>query len=336
MTHLISNPHYAAENSVKNILEAKGVHTYSFPTLDGERVAALNVNPDEIKTFPGITENCRFVQVKTAYILASREIKPEPTIIRTRFGKAVGNGKLTVIAGPCSIESEAQIIEAALAVKKAGAGILRGGAYKPRSCPYAFQGTGEKGLRLLREAGDRARLPIITELMDADDLPLLTEYADIIQIGARNCQNYSLLKKAGKIKKPVLLKRGLSCTIEELLLSAEYILAGGNMDVILCERGIRTFEQETRNTLDISAVPVLKHKTHLPVVVDPSHAAGYWRFIEPLTLAAVASGVDGLMIEVHPDPDSALCDGRQSLKPEKFEKLMEHVRVISRAFKRLS
>jgi 3-deoxy-7-phosphoheptulonate synthase len=215
-------------------------------------------------------------------------------------------------------------------VKAAGAQILRGGAFKPRSSPYAFQGMGEEGLRLLRDAGDAAGMPIITEVLDADDLPLIAEYSDILQVGARNCQNFSLLKKIGRTSRPVLLKRGMMTTIEELLLSAEYILSEGNMNVILCERGIRTFETETRNTLDISAIPVLKAKTHLPVIVDPSHASGSWKLIEPLSLAAVAAGADGLMIEVHVSPETALCDGNQSLRPDRFAGLVQTIGPIAR------
>ncbi len=267
------------------------------------------------------------------YMLASRSNR-EKTIVRVSDRVSIGGDDICVIAGPCSIESREQIMESAFHVKSAGASVLRGGAYKPRTSPYAFQGMGEPGLKLLRAAGDAYGLPIITEIMDADDLPAIMEYTDIIQVGARNCQNFSLLKKLGKIKKPVLLKRGMMTTIQELLMSAEYILSEGNMNVILCERGIRTFETETRNTLDISAVPILLRKSHLPVIVDPSHAAGTWGLIEPLSLAAIASGADGLMVEVHPDPDKALSDGMQSLRPDKFSELMFKIRPLAEIFDR--
>ncbi|MBN2444435.1 MAG: 3-deoxy-7-phosphoheptulonate synthase [Spirochaetales bacterium] len=330
MTHLILNPDSTDRIELQKFLEARGVQTYTFSCPGRDTIAAINVDAAELHTrlFPG--ENYRLVQIETSYILASRKMQPESTVITTRFNKTIGGKDLAVIAGPCSIESESQILTAATVVKETGASCLRGGAYKPRSSPYAFQGTGEKGLRMLKEAGDKVQLPVVTELLDADDLPLLREYCDIIQIGARNCQNFALLKKVGKIKQPVLLKRGLSTTIEELLLAAEYILSGGNMQVILCERGIRTFEHETRNTLDISAIPLLKQKTHLPVIADPSHAAGNWRLIEPLSLAAVAAGADGIMIEMHPTPKTALCDGKQSLNPEKFRHVMENIRNLSK------
>ncbi len=269
------------------------------------------------------------VKPSVPYVLADRD-KRERTVVRINDSARIGGKDICIIAGPCSIESYDQIMESALHIKKAGATVLRGGAYKPRTSPYAFQGMGAEGLRLLRAAGDAYGMPVITEVMDADDLPVIEEYADIIQVGARNCQNFSLLKKLGKTSKPVLLKRGMMTTVVELLMSAEYILSEGNMNVILCERGIRTFETETRNTLDISAVPVLREKSHLPVLVDPSHAAGTWKLIEPLSLAAVAAGADGLMIEVHPDPDRALSDGMQSLRPDKFNDLMGRLGGMAR------
>jgi len=263
------------------------------------------------------------------YMLAGR-VSDEKTVVKISGGIMIGGEDVCIIAGPCSIESRDQIMESAAHVKKAGATILRGGAFKPRTSPYAFQGMGVEGLKLLREAGDAFRMPIITEIMDSDDLAVIEEYSDIIQVGARNCQNFSLLRKLGRAKRPVLLKRGMMTTVVELLMSAEYVLAGGNRNVILCERGIRTFESETRNTLDISAVPVLQQKTHLPVIVDPSHAAGTWKLIHPLSLAAIAAGADGLMIEVHPDPDHALSDGMQSLKPERFSDLMIRMAQMAR------
>ena len=261
--------------------------------------------------------------------LVKRNENSNKTIINLKNNISIGGKKLTIIAGPCSIESIDQMVETALSVKESGATILRGGAYKPRSSPYSFQGTGEKGLKILKQAGEKTNLPIITEVLDSEDINIIVQYADILQVGARNAQNFSLLKKLGKINKPVLLKRGMMNTIEEFLCSAEYILSGGNTNVILCERGIRTFEKETRYTLDISAVPILKEKTHLPVIVDPSHAAGNWRLIESLSLASIAAGADGLMIEVHPDPKNALCDGEQSLKPDRFKNLLEKLKVIA-------
>ncbi len=242
---------------------------------------------------------------------------------------SVGKG-LCIIAGPCSVESEKQTVETAIAVKEAGADILRGGAFKPRTSPYAFQGLGLKGLKILKKAREETGLPIVTEVVDTRDVPWVSEYADILQIGARNMQNFSLLKEAGKAHKPVLLKRGMNSTIEEFLNCAEYVLAAGNPDVILCERGIRTFETYTRNTLDISAVPVLKELTHLPVIIDPSHATGRVSLIPSLSLAAVAAGADGIMVEVHINPAEAICDKEQALTPEQFTAMMNHVRTLHR------
>ncbi|HOF14639.1 MAG TPA: 3-deoxy-7-phosphoheptulonate synthase [Spirochaetota bacterium] len=250
------------------------------------------------------------------------------TAIQLPYNTTVSHHNVTIIAGPCSIESEEQIMATAHFVKKAGATILRGGAFKPRTSPYAFQGLGIEGLKLLRKAGDYYTMPVVTEVLDSEDIAMVSQYADILQVGARNCQNFSLLKKLGKLQKPILLKRGMMVTIKEYLMAAEYILAEGNTNVILCERGIRTFETETRNTLDISAVCVLKQKTHLPVMVDPSHASGNWKLIHPLSLAAIAAGADGLMIECHINPEVALCDGEQSLRPDKFELLMHDVKEL--------
>ncbi|MGD0275778.1 MAG: 3-deoxy-7-phosphoheptulonate synthase, partial [Syntrophales bacterium] len=264
------------------------------------------------------------------YKLASREAREGRTVIRVGTLE-IGGPELIVMAGPCSVENEEQLMESAYIVQKAGAHILRGGAYKPRTSPYSFQGMEEEGLKLLKKARERTGLPVITEVMNTTEVNLVEQYADIIQIGARNVQNFALLKQVGRARKPVLLKRGMMTTIEELLMAAEYILSEGNNEVILCERGIRTFETATRNTLDISAVPVLKELTHLPVIVDPSHASGHWKYVSPLAKAAVAVGADGLLIEVHPEPEKAISDGAQSLKPEKFYTLMEELRIISRA-----
>ncbi len=268
-------------------------------------------------------------RIQEPYKNANRKFHPQDTVVRAG-GAELGGGNLTFIAGPCSVESEEQICEVARAVKASGATMLRGGAFKPRSSPYAFQGLGKEGLRLLLTAKKETGLPIVTEVMDSSQLPLFEE-VDVIQVGARNMQNFELLRELGRQKKPVLLKRGLSSTLEELLMSAEYIMAGGNEQVILCERGIRTFETSTRNTLDLSAVPMLKQLTHLPVVIDPSHATGISRLVRPMALAAVAAGADGLIIEVHNNPACALCDGPQSLTPPAFDQLARAARLVYEA-----
>ncbi len=278
-----------------------------------------------LDALPGV-ENV--MPILKPYKLVSRDFRDESTIIDV-CGVKIGDSQVQVIAGPCSVESQESLVDCAMKVKSAGANILRGGAFKPRTSPYAFQGLGVEGLKLLAEARKRTGLPIISELMDPRDTEVMCEYVDIVQIGARNMQNFRLLTEVGKIKKPVLLKRGLSATIKEFLMSAEYIAAQGNTEIILCERGIRTFETSTRNTLDLSAVPVLKSETHLPVFVDPSHAVGIWSLVAPLSMAAVAVGADGLMIEVHTDPENALCDGAQSLKPSKFARLMDDAKKVA-------
>ncbi len=270
------------------------------------------------------------VSILPPYKLASREFRRENTVIPVRTTH-VGGEQLAVIAGPCSVESRGQLLEIAHAVKEAGATMLRGGAFKPRTSPYAFQGMGVAGLELLVEAREATGLPIVTEVMAPDKVELVAEYADVLQIGARNMQNYPLLQAAGRSQRPVLLKRGMMSTIEELLMAAEYILAGGNYNVMLCERGIRTFETYTRNTTDINAIPSLKHLSHLPVIGDPSHGTGKWALVAPVAKALVAAGVDGLMIEVHQDPEHALSDGAQSLKPERFAALIREIRVIAEA-----
>jgi 3-deoxy-7-phosphoheptulonate synthase len=275
----------------------------------------------------GVKEAHRII---SPYKLASRSFRPEGTRVEVG-GVEIGGERVVVMAGPCSVESREQIERSADVVAAAGASVIRGGAFKPRSSPYSFQGLGEEGLRLLREAADRRGLLVVSEVMDASQIPLVARYADILQVGARNMQNFNLLRELGKLRKPVLLKRGIAATIEELLLSAEYILAGGNYDVILCERGIRTFETYTRNTMDISAIPVVKKLSHLPIVADPSHGTGRRDKVAPMARAAVAAGADGLLLEVHPDPDRALSDGAQSLKPEQFEELMGQLRIIAPA-----
>lgn len=269
------------------------------------------------------------VPISKPYKLASRETKKATSVIPLGGNVDIGGPKICVMAGPCSVESEKQILETARAVKKAGAQLLRGGAFKPRTSPYDFQGLEEEGLMLLVKAREETGLPVITEIMDAGDVELVEKYADVLQVGARNVQNFSLLKELGQSKKPVMLKRGMSTTIKEWLLSAEYILTGGNPNVILCERGIRTFETATRNTLDLNAVPVLRELTHLPIVVDPSHGTGSWQYVQPMAMAAVAAGADGLMIEVHPNPEEALSDGAQSLTFKKFQELMGKLRSLA-------
>lgn len=270
------------------------------------------------------------IPILKPYKLASREFRPDSTIIGLN-GTKIGNGMVVVMAGPCAVESYEQLLESALCAKQAGARILRGGAFKPRSSPYAFQGLGRKGLEILARVRDQVGLPVVTECLSQDDVAIVSEHADIIQIGARNMQNFAMLEKVGKQARPVLLKRGMMSTVEELLMSAEYILANGNYNVILCERGIRTFETMTRNTSDITAVPLLKLLTHLPVIVDPSHATGDRRLVPPVSLAAVAAGADGLLVEIHPTPDTALCDGHQSLDLKQFSALMAQVRSIANA-----
>lgn len=276
-----------------------------------------------------IVESVRRVQ--EPYKKANRKFHPEDTVVDLGGGSVIGGGKLGVIAGPCSVESEEQIVSIAESVKASGAAFLRGGAFKPRTSPYSFQGLRAGGLELLKEARAKTGLPIVTEIMSASHM-VLFEDVDIIQVGARNMQNFELLKELGKVDKPILLKRGLANTIEELLMSAEYIMAAGNENVILCERGIRTFETMTRNTLDISAIPLLKSLSHLPVVVDPSHAAGISSLVEPLTLAAIAAGADGLIVEVHNDPPHALSDGAQSITPAQFDKLSARIRDVASLF----
>ncbi len=263
-------------------------------------------------------------------VRVNRKSKPDATIVNVG-GIQVGSSEIVIIAGPCAVENHEQLIETARIVKKAGAVILRGGAFKPRSSPYNFQGLGEEGVKMLREAGRETGLPIVTEVMDTRMVKFVAEYADMLQIGSRNMQNYPLLKEVGMLRKPVLLKRGMMATIEEYLLAAEYILNQGNEQVVLCERGIRTFETTTRNTLDLSAVPMLKHLTHLPVIVDPSHGTGHRWMVPPMAKAAVAAGADGLIMEVHYKPEEALCDGHQSLSPDEFTRLMADLKKVGHA-----
>jgi 3-deoxy-7-phosphoheptulonate synthase len=281
-----------------------------------------------LESFPGVES---LMPVLKPYKLASREGRPDPSVVRVGPDVTVGGRRLAIMAGPCSVESEGQLLETAEAVKAAGANILRGGAFKPRTSPYAFQGLEHGGLRLLDRARRETGMPVITEVLNPQDIDAVAEHADILQVGARNAQNFALLKQLGRQRKPVFLKRGMSMTIQEFLMAAEYVMSEGNPDVILCERGIRTFETATRNTLDLGAVAVLKEQTHLPVVVDPSHATGHWQYVAPLACAGIAAGADGLMIEVHPRPDQAESDGPQSLKPARFAALMEKLKLFAEA-----
>lgn len=284
----------------------------------------------DLAALPGVDE---ISPVSAAFNLVGREFQPEPTVIPV--GEAlIGGDEFVVMAGPCSVETVEQIESCAAAVAASGGRILRGGAYKPRSSPYSFQGLGEEGLRIMAEAGRRHDLPIVTEVMHPDLVETVASYADILQIGARNVQNYALLEAVGQVRKPVFLKRGMMTTIEEVLLAAEYILAGGNRQVMICERGIRTFETATRNTLDIAAIPVIKAKSHLPVIIDPSHAAGYREYVPALAMAALAAGADGIMVEMHPVPEKAYSDGRQSLDFEEFAQMMDSLRAVAGALGR--
>lgn len=310
-------------------LEALGV---TVNPVIGKEVSILGLVGDTTKIDPSYIEANpnveRVMHVQEPFKKANRLFHPENTVIDVN-GHTIGGNKIAVIAGPCSVENKDQIALVANEVKKHGAGFLRGGAFKPRTSPYSFQGLKFEGLELLNEAKAKTGLPIVTEIMSPYDIETFIEKADIIQVGARNMQNFDLLKELGRINKPILLKRGLSATIEELLMSAEYIMAGGNEEVILCERGIRTFETYTRNTLDLSAIPVVKKLSHLPVIVDPSHASGYWHLVKPLAKAAIVAGADGLMIEVHNDPQHALSDGQQSVKPELFDEIMKSIKVLA-------
>ena len=316
-------------NKVAAWIESMGYAAY--PSRGVERTIIGAVGDDRGKAALQAAESLsgveRTMPILKPYKLASREAREEDTIIKVG-NVTIGGGQFVVIAGPCAVESEEQMMESAFVVKEAGAQILRGGAFKPRTSPYSFQGMEEEGLKILARVREKTGLPVVTEVMGTENVDLVEKYTDILQIGARNVQNFPLLKKAGQARKPVLLKRGMMTTIEELLMSAEYILSSGNEQVILCERGIRTFETATRNTLDLSAVPVLKGLTHLPVIVDPSHAAGHWKYVIPLSKAAMAVGADGLLVEVHPEPEKAVSDGLQSLKPKKFHMLMEELRNL--------
>jgi len=285
---------------------------------------------DRLELLPGVED---VIPISKPYKLASREFHPENTVI-TVDDVTIGGNEIVVMAGPCAVESEEQLLDTALSVKASGARILRGGAFKPSTSPYSFRGLGEEGLKLLAKARKKTGMPLITEVMSPQDVKLVAGYADILQVGARNMQNFALLDEVGKIRKPVMLKRGMSATIQEWLLAAEYILAQGNEQLILCERGVRTFETYTRNTMDVSAIPIIKKLSHLPIIADPSHATGKWYLVTPVALAAVAAGADGIMVEVHPNPDQALKDGAQSLTFDNFSKLMSQLAPVSQAIGR--
>jgi 3-deoxy-7-phosphoheptulonate synthase len=325
----------ASEEQVQKVIDrlvALGFDIHRSTGVSQTVLGAVGVRPDfdprDIEILPGVREVVRITQ---PYKLASLVFRPEGTVVELPRGVRIGGPEVVVAAGPCAVESAEQIELIAASVAKAGARLLRGGAFKPRSSPYSFQGMGEEGLRLLRAAGDKHGLGVVSEVMDPSQIDLMLPYVDVLQVGARNMQNYHLLRALGTTDKPVLLKRGMSATIEEWLLSAEYIMSGGNYNVILCERGIRTFETYTRNTLDIAAIPVIKKLSHLPILADPSHGTGRRDKVAPMARAAVAAGTDGLLIEVHNDPEHALSDGAQSLYFEQFEKLMEQLRMIAPA-----
>ncbi len=326
-----------AEEDIRHILkklESKGLKAHvsqgTERTIIGVIGDTSKVTEDEEDALRAMTGVENIVRILKPYKLASRDFKKESTEITVK-GIVIGGKKIQVIAGPCAVENNTILTNIAEKVKSAGATFLRGGAYKPRTSPYSFQGLGEQGLKYLADASKKTGLPVVTEIMDPRDIDKIIEYADIIQIGARNMQNFRLLLEVGAVNKPVLLKRGLSSTIKEWLMSAEYIMSRGNHNVMLCERGIRTFETATRNTLDLSAVPVLKQLTHLPVVVDPSHGVGKWDLVAPMAKAAVAAGTDALMIEVHTNPEEAFSDGEQSLRPDYFAKLMQELKLVAQA-----
>jgi len=330
---VVMKPH-ATEAEIEAVVEKiRGLGLTPHPIPGAQRVAIGvtgnkgGIETAQFETMPGVADAIR---VSQPFKLVSREVKEEDTVIDVG-GVPLGGKALAVMAGPCSVESKEQILEVAHAVKAAGARFLRGGAYKPRTSPYEFQGLAEEGLKLLALAREQTGLKVVTEVMDAETLPMVADYADVLQIGARNMQNFSLIRRLGAIRKPILLKRGPSATIKEWLMAAEYVVAGGNYQVALCERGIRTFETMTRNTLDLNAVPVLKALTHLPVIVDPSHGIGLRAHVAAMARAGIAAGADGIIVEVHPRPEQALSDGQQSLLPREFEELMRQVRVIAGA-----
>jgi len=335
---LIVMQHGAAKEEVARVVETIQEMGYEARPMPGAQRTAIGlvgndgrVDATRLAALSGVKE---IIHVTQPYKQVSREWKPDPTVVELPGGVKVGGADLTVIAGPCSVESERQILEAARIVRDNGATMLRGGAFKPRTSPYAFQGLGKAGLKLLAQARAETGLLIVTEALEPDSVEVVAEYADVIQIGARNMQNYPLLRRAGRCGKPVLLKRGIAATITELLLSAEYLLAEGNHDVILCERGIRSFDPSTRNVFDVAAIPVVKELSHLPIVADPSHGTGRRSKVVPMARAAVAAGADGLIVEVHPQPDRALSDGEQSLFPQQFVDMMREISLVAEAIGR--
>jgi 3-deoxy-7-phosphoheptulonate synthase len=325
----------ATEEQIQQVIEHLVGMGFSVHRTTGVRqsiLAAVGARIDfdtrNLEVLPGVQEVHR---ISAPYKLVGRTFRPEGTVVKFSNGLAIGNAEVVVMAGPCSVESREQLFTVAEQISKAGARVLRGGAFKPRSSPYSFQGLGLEALKLLREAGDKFGMLVISEVMEISQIEMMLPYVDILQVGARNMQNFNLLRELGKVKKPVLLKRGIAATLEELLLSGEYIMAGGNYEVILCERGIRTFETYTRNTMDISAIPIVKKLSHLPMTADPSHGTGRRDKVAPMARASVAAGADALLIEVHHDPDKALSDGAQSLFPQQFAKLMDELRMIAPA-----
>lgn len=335
---LVVMRHGASDEEIKQVVRVIEDLGFQAHPMAGKNRTAIGVvgndgrvDSSRISSLPGVQE---VIHVTPPFKQVSREWKPESSIVRLPGGLTIGGDEIVIMAGPCSVESEAQIMAAATAVREAGATVLRAGAYKPRSSPYSFQGLGKPGLKLLSQAREETGLLIVTEAMDPESVDLVAAVADIIQVGARNMQNYSLLKKVGRAGKPVLIKRGMSATIQELLLSAEYVLAEGNPDVILCERGVRGFDSATRNLFDLSAIPVVHSMSHLPIIADPSHGTGHRDMVIPMARAAVAAGADGLLVEVHPAPDHALSDGAQSLYPEQFDRMMRETRLIAEAIGR--
>jgi 3-deoxy-7-phosphoheptulonate synthase len=325
----------AAEEQIQQVIERLVGMGFEVHRSTGARqtvLGAVGARPEfdirDIEVLPGVGEVHR---ISSPYKLVARSFRPEGTIVKFQNGVTIGADEVVIMAGPCSVESRDQIFAVAESVSSSGARFLRGGAFKPRSSPYTFQGLGEDALKLMREAGDKFGLLVVSEVMEISQIQLMLPYVDMLQVGARNMQNFNLLRELGKVRKPVLLKRGIAATIEELLLSAEYLMAGGNYEVIFCERGIRTFETYTRNTLDISAIPIVKKLSHLPIVADPSHGTGRRDKVSPMGRAAIAAGADGLLIEVHNNPDKALSDGAQSLYPEQFAKLVDELRMIAPA-----
>jgi 3-deoxy-7-phosphoheptulonate synthase len=325
----------AAEEQIQQVIERLVGMGFEVHRSTGARqtvLGAVGARPEfdirDIEVLPGVGEVHR---ISSPYKLVARSFRPEGTVVKFQGGVSIGADEVVLMAGPCSVESRDQIFAVAESVSQSGAKFLRGGAFKPRSSPYSFQGLGEEALKLMRQAGDKFGMLVVSEVMEISQIPLMLPYVDMLQVGARNMQNFNLLRELGKVRKPVLLKRGIAATIEELLLSAEYVMAGGNYEVIFCERGIRTFETYTRNTMDISAIPIVKKLSHLPILADPSHGTGRRDKVSPMARAAIAAGADGLLIEVHNCPDKALSDGAQSLYPEQFAKLVGELRMIAPA-----